>query len=1303
MHRWGSSRINRNPVEIPPSASSRLLNLRVPRSPVVYSCSAGDGGDPAEHMDALQAITDAVVCCDNDGTITSFNKAAERTFLWSASDAIGRNVSVLMPSPYREIHDNFLERFFETGTKKLIGVTRELKGLRADGDTFPLEISLGQITQAHGDDAQCPVDEADRCSYGTARGGCPVIHSEGVSMRGMSKGFVAVIRDVSSQVQKRMEATQRYKTDFEELAPIGKGGFGSVFKCKNKLDGQLYAVKKIFLQRLNGGFELEAMSVNASDSLTRLLEYNLSSEATAKLKEVQLLASITQHVNIVRYYYSWVEILPISEVDDEAVSFLEQQSQTPCIATPRSTTSSYDCSLSVSEGSFATSLSTVEIWLWDAIQQLRSSGGIASVMYVYEVLSGIVGNLRQHLNDTTALLAPESESTTYMEVAQSLWLETEQLADTLKEVAEQGESMTEEETARIVKACKNFSHELYLLHQQWPRDVAPGAREWPVAVVTHFLLFMTAVSNCTFRSGLVKHTESAGALDAPKDTVACRICEELISVEDFEKHCDTCIGKFKVPSRRDSTSLTGKRKTTIDDFTVLKKLAAGAFGRVFLVKKNNTGDIYALKVLKKHDTLQQDLLHRVKAERDILFGADCPFIVNLYYSFQSTANLYLVMEYLPGGDLGDMLENMSYLDEDHARAYAAEIIVALEYLHGQGIVHRDLKPDNVLIGKEGHLKLTDFGLSKRGLAAASHILQHPLQQGLGSSNDPDRLQHSAVGTPDYLAPEIILDQGHSFEVDWWALGCTIYEMLVGIPPFNDDEEMKIFQHIVECDYDLPPGECSPLATDLIERLLCLDPSTRLGANGAGEVKSHPFFEGVDWDRLNESPSDFFVPSLEDDTSCSYFSSATDVQPGASLESAPVAQQDSRKSMVATRKSRIQQLRSERAASEAEIEPKKTVINSLEGLEEAAAAIPEFSFVNLRALQQRTKLEAAGTPTKASTRTPSPGCTPPPLDLSFSQRNSVTFGPEESNGVATLYIQMQLHESRTLREVLDLPERKVSLETAMDIFVQIVVGLRHVHHRGIVHRDLKPTNIFLDEDNVVKIGDFGLATLYAHHGGAQTLGEGPAVLNMDTDLAIPDFAEDLTLGVGSVFYAAPEQLGLKKTSDGERNSASSGEDEGQAHGYSLKVDIFALGIILAELLLPTANSRNERYVTMMGLRKGQIPGAIFESFSSVVPWLQKMLSPDPEERPTTQQILDSALFAPYVSHGTAIALSSAMHSQGIDVSVPTIDSPCAQCAANAQLVIELANEVRQKDDRIAELLHQLRTLRSTTKNNTTTSD
>ena len=210
-----------------------------------------------------------------------------------------------------------------------------------------------------------------------------------------------------------------------------------------------------------------------------------------------------------------------------------------------------------------------------------------------------------------------------------------------------------------------------------------------------------------------------------------------------------------------------------------------------------------------------------------------------------------------------------------------------------------------------------------------------------------------------------------------------------------------------------------------------------------------------------------------------------------------------------------------------------------------------------------------------------------------------------------------------------------------------------------------------------------------------MGKGTAVFEMDSDLSAPEVADDLTLGVGSAFYAAPEQLG-RCSAGVESRSTSSGSDEAQAYAYSLKVDIFALGIILAELLLPTSSSRAERCAMMMGLRQRQIPAPIFESFPDVIPWLQKMLSANPEERPSTHDILQSAIFVPYIPHGTAIAANSAIRHQGIDVALTEGDAPCLQCKASELLVKELAEEVHRKDDRIAELLQQLRSLRSAAK-------
>mmetsp|Transcript_37451 Transcript_37451/g.149426 ORF Transcript_37451/g.149426 Transcript_37451/m.149426 type:complete len:954 (-) Transcript_37451:1205-4066(-) len=303
----------------------------------------------------------------------------------------------------------------------------------------------------------------------------------------------------------------------------------------------------------------------------------------------------------------------------------------------------------------------------------------------------------------------------------------------------------------------------------------------------------------------------------------------------------------------------------IDDFTILKPISRGAFGSVYLAKKNSTKDLFAIKALSKQDMLRKNLVARVRTEKDILSGVANPFVVRSYWSFESATKLFIVMEYLPGGDMCSLLCNLGFLDLDVSRQYVAEIVLAIEYLHSMNVVHRDLKPDNVLIGKNGHVKLTDFGLSRLGLLESNLLNDNPWKQRTGEDTQPAArrfaenalrrvgsmkiaeilAEEEKVGTPDYLAPEILLGQGHSFTVDWWALGVLLYEFLMGIPPFHASTAEGIFENILDSKLDWPvvPDEVDEDGLDLIKRFLDPNPATRLGSQGAEEIRSHPFFAG----------------------------------------------------------------------------------------------------------------------------------------------------------------------------------------------------------------------------------------------------------------------------------------------------------------------------------------------------------------------------------------------------------------------------------------------------------------------------
>ncbi|KAK6926364.1 Protein kinase domain, partial [Dillenia turbinata] len=369
--------------------------------------------------------------------------------------------------------------------------------------------------------------------------------------------------------------------------------------------------------------------------------------------------------------------------------------------------------------------------------------------------------------------------------------------------------------------------------------------------------------------------------------LCAQIDDEKVDSTNTIADDDSSVEDDAVRSLRASPSNPcSKDRTSIEDFEIIKPISRGAFGRVFLARKRATGDLFAIKVLKKADMIRKNAVESILAERNILISVRNPFVVRFFYSFTCRENLYLVMEYLNGGDLYSLLRNLDCLDEDMARVYIAEVVLALEYLHSLNVIHRDLKPDNLLIGPDGHIKLTDFGLSKVGLinstddlsgtpAGSTTFLGDNCSKATGqqSMKREERQKHAVVGTPDYLAPEILLGMGHGATADWWSIGVILFELLVGIPPFNAEHPQQIFDNILNRDIPWPkvPEEMSYEAYDLINKLLCENPVQRLGATGAGEVKHHPFFLDINWDTLARQKATF-IPSAEGPQDTSYFTS-----------------------------------------------------------------------------------------------------------------------------------------------------------------------------------------------------------------------------------------------------------------------------------------------------------------------------------------------------------------------------------------------------------------------------------------------
>ena len=266
------------------------------------------------------------------------------------------------------------------------------------------------------------------------------------------------------------------------------------------------------------------------------------------------------------------------------------------------------------------------------------------------------------------------------------------------------------------------------------------------------------------------------------------------------------------------------------NFVILQPINTS--GKVFLVREKESEEMFALKVLRKDSIIKRNQVEHTKTERNVLGYVDHPFIVGLKMAFQSSDKLYFVLDYCAGGELFFHLSKVGRFDEQRAAFYAAEIVLALDYVHQLDVVYRDLKPENVLLDARGHVRLTDFGLSKEGI------------------NNSSSGANSFVGTPEYLAPEILNKEGHGRAVDWWSLGALLFEMLTGLPPFYSRDRERLFEKIRRGHLEYPKY-LSGRSTQLLRGLLTKDPRSRLGSgeDDALVIKSRVFFSGIDWDRL----------------------------------------------------------------------------------------------------------------------------------------------------------------------------------------------------------------------------------------------------------------------------------------------------------------------------------------------------------------------------------------------------------------------------------------------------------------------
>ncbi|XP_062865481.1 cAMP-dependent protein kinase catalytic subunit PRKX [Trichomycterus rosablanca] len=299
------------------------------------------------------------------------------------------------------------------------------------------------------------------------------------------------------------------------------------------------------------------------------------------------------------------------------------------------------------------------------------------------------------------------------------------------------------------------------------------------------------------------------------------------------------------------------RTYSLEDFDTVATVGTGTFGRVFLVKDKTTRGFFALKAMKIPDVIRLKQEQHVHNEKEVLTEVNHPFLIRLFWTHHDDCFLYMLMDYVPGGELFSYLRSRGRFSNTAGLFYSAEIVCAIEYLHSKDIVYRDLKPENILLDSEGHIRLTDFGFAKK-LSDRTWTL---------------------CGTPEYLAPEVIQSKGHGQAVDWWALGILIFEMLAGYPPFFDDNPFGIYQKILAGKLEFP-RHLDFYVKDLIKKFLVIDRARRLGnmKNGAEDVKKHRWFKTIDWEAVpNRKLKPPIVPKVSHEGDTSNFEAYPDAE------------------------------------------------------------------------------------------------------------------------------------------------------------------------------------------------------------------------------------------------------------------------------------------------------------------------------------------------------------------------------------------------------------------------------------------
>ncbi|KAL0276155.1 UNVERIFIED_CONTAM: hypothetical protein PYX00_003784 [Menopon gallinae] len=621
----------------------------------------------------------------------------------------------------------------------------------------------------------------------------------------------------------------------------------------------------------------------------------------------------------------------------------------------------------------------------------------------------------------------------------------------------------------------------------------------------------------------------------------------------------------------------GHERADPSQFELLKVLGQGSFGKVFLVRKvvgKDKGTLYAMKVLKKA-TLKVRDRERTKMERDILVDVRHPFIVRLHYAFQTDGKLYLILDFLRGGDLFTRLSKEVMFTEEDVKFYLAELALALDHIHSLGIIYRDLKPENILLDADGHISLTDFGLSKQ-----------PLEEG-------NQKAFSFCGTVEYMAPEVVNRKGHSFAADWWSFGVLMFEMLTGSLPFQGSNRKETMTMILKAKLGMPQF-LSQEAQALLRVLFKRNPANRLGAgpDGVNEIKNHPFFATIDWEKLyRKEIQPPFKPAVARADDAFYFDSEFTSKTPRDSPGVPASANahelfrgfsfvapcllDENPSPTSTDR-----------VSDSLTKLKFVKPNSIHDEYEIREEIGRGSYsVCRKCLHRTTRLEYAVKIIDKSKR----DCQEEvEILLRLGHHPNIVTLRDVYEDDRHVYLVMVLLRGGELLERL-LRYRAFSEREAAHVMFVVISTVQFLHQNGIVHRDLKPSNL-----------------LYAtEEGGAETL-----------TLCDFGFAKQLRAENGLLMtpcytanFAAPEVL--------------------KRQGYDAACDIWSLGIILFTLLAghsPFASGPDDtprEILRRISTGKLDLDSGNWANVSAEGKDLvRKMLCEDPQRRPTASQLLQS---------------------------------------------------------------------------------